>query len=227
MTNTRTSSPSCTWVARIALAAAVALFLTPTLARADEPASSAAPDSSGGSSAESSGASSGGSSAGSARTSGGGGAGLFGEARQWVYSISDPNEFPFWIKKTGDGDWDLTFRPALDVFVARNISVGGVVTLSSNGGASDIGLGARAGYNVPLTSLVSLWIRGGLYYHHLEINNGPIINETVMDLTVPFLFHLVPHFFVGAGPLFHLPLSHTQNATDPTYGLTAIVGGWL
>lgn len=191
---------------------ATVLLVFPLPACADEAASTATTESSGEASSS------------SFRSS----AGLFGEARQWVYSISSPNEFPFWLTKTGDGGWALTFRPSLDTFVVRNVSVGGVVTLSTNGGGSDVGIGARAGYNVPLTSLVSIWIRGGLYFHHTAINSGPSGNETVMDINVPFLFHLVPHFFVGVGPLFHLPLQNSMmGGTDATYGLTATVGGWL
>ena len=212
---------------RIAVAAAV-VFLTPAIARAGESAATAASDSSGGSSGGSSAGSAGESSTGSSRASFGTGGGPFGEARQWVYSISTPDEFPFWLRKTGGGDWDLTVRPSLDVFLIRNVSVGGVVTMSSNGGGSDVGLGVRAGYNVPLTSLVSIWMRGGLYFHHTTVNLGPDNNQTVMDLTFPFLFHLVPHFFLGAGPFFHLPLQNTMmGGTDATYGLTAIVGGWF
>jgi hypothetical protein len=154
-------------------------------------------------------------------------AGPFGAPGQWVYSLVSPNEFPLEISKTGDSDWGLTLRPAADTFIVRNVSVGGIVTLSKYGGGSDIGVGARAGYNVGLTSLVTIWIRGGLYYHHQSVDNGPSSSQTLLDITVPFLFHIVPHFFVGLGPMFHLPLQQTQGPKDATYGITGIVGGWF
>jgi hypothetical protein len=189
------------------------LCFAATTAHADEtsPSSPTAPDAAGSSDA-------------AFRPSGG----RFGEAGQWVYSITSADEFPFRLTKTGGSSWDLVLRPGADTFISRNVSVGGIVTLASNGGGSDIGIGARAGYNVSLTSLVSIWIRGGLYFHHTSVNNGPRDSQTVMDLTVPFVFHFVPHFLAGVGPMFHLPIQQTgTDNKDATFGLTAIVGGWL
>ena len=192
---------------------AAVLLAAPSTGRAQE----AAPTATG---------SSGGSSAGSSGFAAA--AGSFGEARQWVFSMSSEGEFPFRLSKTGDGEWGMVFRPSLDVFLIRNVSVGGIVTLSKYGGGSDVGFGARAGYNVGLTSLVSIWIRGGIYVHRYATDNAPSGTETVMDLNVPFLFHVVPHFFLGVGPFFHLPLQNSMmGGTDATYGLTATVGGWL
>lgn len=217
------TTPQRSWYRLAPLFAASIVAAVPSLLPATARADEATPPAGAETTTGSSGGSSEGSSGGSFRRS----AGSFGAAGQWVFSISSGDEFPLRWSKTGEDDWNLVFRPSLDTFVVPNVSVGGVVTLSTNAGSSDVGIGARAGYNVALTSLVSIWIRGGLYYHHLTINNGPTINETVFDLNVPFLFHLVPHFFIGLGPFFHLPLAHTMDNTAATYGLTATVGGWL
>lgn len=153
----------------------------------------------------------------------------FGQARQWVYSIAGENEFPFRISKTGDGDWSMVVRPAIDTFLIRSVSVGAIVTLGKDGGGSDVGIGVRAGYNLPITNLVSFWPRAGVYYHHYSINNGPSGGETSIGINAPFLFHVLPQAFAGVGPFFSLPVQNSDSMAgkDATYGLTAIVGGWL
>ena len=151
-------------------------------------------------------------------------ASTFGATGQWVYSLSDPNEFPFFLLKSGSNPWHVLVQPSADTFIAPNVSVGGLLKFERNNGTTDVGVGLRAGYDLHFTSLVSLWIRGGLFYHHYSPNNGPSGSETHLDIKVPVLFHLVPHFFLGVGPTISLPL---QGGGDSTFGLGAIVGGYL
>ncbi len=151
-------------------------------------------------------------------------ASAFGAAGQWVYSLSDPGEFPFFVLKTGSNPWHVLVQPSADTFIVPNVSVGGLLKFERNNGTTDVGVGLRAGYDLHFTSLVSLWIRGGLYYHHYSPNNGPSGSETHLDIKLPALFHLVPHFFLGVGPTISLPL---QGGGDSTFGLGAIVGGYL
>ena len=85
--------------------------------------------------------------------------------------------------------------------------------------------------NVPLSGVVSLWLRGGLEYDHFGSNdpNDSGHSVTTLGVSAPFLFHLVPHVFLGVGPFFSQPLSDSQDmaSKDPTFGLTAIVGGYF
>lgn len=155
-------------------------------------------------------------------------AGGFGATGQWVFSLADPREFPFLLTKTGGDPWHLLIQPSADTFIAPNVSVGGLLKLERDGGGTDVGVGARAGYDVRLTSLVSLWIRGGLFYHHFSPNTGPSGSQTLLDVKIPALFHIVPHFFLGVGPTLTVILQHSNNqGGDTTVGLTAIVGGYL
>jgi len=155
--------------------------------------------------------------------------GPFGDASQMVVSISSEGEFPFSFSKTGGGSWNLRLRPSLDYFIQPKVSVGGIIVLDKDGGGSTIGLGARAGYNVALSSLVSIWVRGGLDVFRTSPNNGPTTTVTDLNINVPFLFHFQPHFLLGVGPFFSLPLTNSaaMGAKDPTYGLTALVGGYF
>ena len=151
-------------------------------------------------------------------------AGAFGAVGQWVYSVADPGEFPpLWLDKTGGGDWRFIFQPAADTFIVRNFSVGGTLKLVKAGNYSEFGIGARAGYNIGLTSLVSLWLRGSLFYDHSSNNGMASSSATVCDIRLPFLFHVAPHFFLGIGPSVKIMVS----GGDPTVGLTSVVGGYL
>ncbi|HEY8924472.1 MAG TPA: hypothetical protein VIU64_08830 [Polyangia bacterium] len=168
-------------------------------------------------------------------TSSDGGGGLnvssapFGAARQMAFVMMDSGDFPFKYAKSGGGNWQLHFRPALDYFVQQNVSVGGHVGVDTGGGYSTVDIGVRAGYHVALSELVSLWPLGGLSFSHTSENNGPSASVTRLDINVPFLFHLVPHFLLGVGPFFSLPLTNSQamGNKDPSYGLTALVGGYF
>lgn len=151
-------------------------------------------------------------------------AGAFGATGQWVYSLSDPAEFPFLLLKTGNSPWHVLIQPSADTFIAPNVSVGGLLKFERSNGTTDVGVGVRAGYDLHFTSLVSLWMRGGIFYNHYSVNNGPSGSNTSLDIKLPVLFHLVPHFFLGVGPTVGLPL---QGGGDTTFGLGAIVGGYL
>jgi hypothetical protein len=155
--------------------------------------------------------------------------GPFGDAGQLVFSMASEPEFPFRFSKTGGGDWSLRLRPSLDYFIKEHLSVGGLVRIDTDGGQTTIGLGARVGYDLALASAVSLWIRGGLSYDHTSVKMGGSSSVTTLDVLVPFLFHLVPHFFLGVGPFFSQPLTNNEpnGNKDATFGLTAIVGGYL
>src|SRR4051794_30566889 len=82
----------------------------------------------------------------------------FGSAGQLVFSMAGEGEFPFRFTKTKGSDWNLAFRPALDYFIKPSVSVGALVRLETDGGGSTVGVGLRAGVDVPLGGVVSLWL---------------------------------------------------------------------
>jgi hypothetical protein len=148
----------------------------------------------------------------------------FGATGQWVFSLSDPSEFPFILNKTGSGPWHILVQPSADTFIAPHVSVGGLLKVDRSAGNTTVGVGVRAGYDLRFTSLVSLWIRGGLLYQHFSPAMGASGSQTQLDIQIPALFHLVPHFFMGVGPTISVIL---QGGGDTTIGLSAIVGGYL
>jgi hypothetical protein len=132
----------------------------------------------------------------------------------------------------------LVLRPAVDYFVADNLSVGGFLGVEYNsapgGSSTAISVGPRVGYNIPLSERFSLWPKLGLSFASTTQKTddvGPIAGEDEsstslqLNLFAPFMFHPVEHFFIGFGPAFDLDLSGDNKATTIAARLT--LGGWL
>jgi hypothetical protein len=65
----------------------------------------------------------------------------------------------------------------------------------------------------------------GLNYQHFSFSDGGgSDSNTYFNLDVPFLFHVVPHFFLGLGPFVHVGLGDG----DPNvFGIQSLIGGWF
>ena len=104
-----------------------------------------------------------------------------------------------------NGGSALDLAPAVDYFLAPQLSLGGQVEFayeSHRGGGSEsaFGLGPRVGYNIPLHPMFSLYPRAGLSFTHHSATGQSGSNLLGVFLLAPFLFHPVPHFFIGLGP---------------------------
>jgi hypothetical protein len=144
------------------------------------------------------------------------GAGAFGAAGQVVI--------------TGDleahlhNGWQLRLHPAADYFIATNVSIGAVIGFTHNSGnpaTNTFDLGARVGYNLAISDPVTFWPTVGIFINRAFGNTGS--TAASLNIFAPFLYHLVPHLFVGVGPDFELPL----NGGGTGYGLQSVVGGWF
>src|SRR5260221_10674465 len=123
----------------------------------------------------------------------------------------------FSIVKVTSGNTTITLRPALDYFIIPNVTIGGVVGFSTSSGrfaTTTVAIGARAGYNVNLNDKISVWPTAGFSYAHSDVSDGGGSNSSwAFNIYAPFLFHLVPHFFIGVGPFLDVGLSDgDQNA---------------
>ena len=138
----------------------------------------------------------------------------------------------------------VQLRPALDYFVARNISIGGQLRIEYASGdngvdttITTIGLVPRIGYNVALSPTSSIWPHVGLGYIHTSYDNGGggannFSSYTVtLDVFVPLLFQPVPHFFLGGGPFVAADLVSKLEGADTTktrdIGLMSTIGGYF
>jgi hypothetical protein len=151
------------------------------------------------------------------------------------------------------GTWSGTvdIEPSLDVFVRDHFSVGGLLILSTqrykgvntlDGTTGDststtLGGGVRVGYEVPIAPWVSWYPRAGFTYSHSEstADHRPhfAISRGTFVASAPFLFHIVPHVFVGAGPYVDVDaiakIDSTSGASNPatSVGATILIGGWF
>jgi hypothetical protein len=153
----------------------------------------------------------------------------FGVAGEWVVSVQSYNAGSatpsFFFAKQASGGSTLLIQPGLDYFIGNGISVGGVVGFGFTSGSPNtttVTLGARAGFNQGLTEHVSFWPTVGIdgsYIHNATSNS-----TAALEVFAPFLYHVAPHFFLGAGPF----LSYlVKGGPDTQYGLDFVIGGWL
>lgn len=153
--------------------------------------------------------------------------GNFGGVGQWVLSMqTGPGGSGFFFHRPSGGDWEIKIHPALDYFLTNNISVGGVVGISYSpaaNGTTNLDLGARAGYYLNIADRIGFWPSAGLSVNVNASNNHDTTSSSALNVFAPFLYHPVPHFFVGLGPSFQLGLSGDWNV----FGLDFVIGGWL
>jgi hypothetical protein len=192
---------------------AVALLASPGAAQAqDTPPPSAPPPSS-----------SGGNGFAPVAPAGGG----FGGTGQWVFSMETADSGSGFFSLHGSsGNASITLNPGVDTFIASNVSVGGSVTFthdSSGAGSTSIGIGARAGYNLNITGQVGFWPSLRLFAEHQSADHTSS-SASSFGVFAPFLYHLTPHFFLGAGPDFNHGLS---GGSTTEYGIDFIIGGWI
>jgi hypothetical protein len=136
----------------------------------------------------------------------------------------------------------ISIQPSLDYFVAPNVSVGGAIPIthgdfgSGNGTLTGIGILARAGYNLHLAPLLSLWPQLEIGYVHESIDpGGGVASQSgyVVPLRIfaPLLIHPVAHLFVGIGPVFQTDLISKVGGQDSVkttdFGIASVVGGYF
>lgn len=136
----------------------------------------------------------------------------------------------------GTGVSVLTLAPALDYFIAPHVSVGGKIffeyTKFDGGSSSNFGIGPRVGYDVPLGDMFSVYPVAGFGFSHASVSGSTggsaSANYLSLFLFVPFLFHPVPHFFIGLGPSIEGEVAGGNSSSRGSrIGLLSSVGGWF
>lgn len=141
------------------------------------------------------------------------------------------------------GDFDISFNynvdsevsslslsPAVDYFIAPQLSVGGQIIFNhqsvTGGSVTVFGLAPRVGFNIPLQEMFSVYPRVGFSFLHSDVAGGQ--NLFTLNAYAPFLFHPVPHFFIGLGPVLTWDVAGGTSATRTVnFGLLTTVGGWF
>jgi len=178
-----------------------------------------------------------------------GAAGEFGDGGQVVIAVDVPfqqeaSQFGLVRSSVSMGGGTSTIvvvRPSADWFITPHVSLGGLIGyargdvafgdagVSSETSVTELMVGLRAGYDVRMSDLVSIWGRIELIYAH--ISGGGSGYDLPVIVNVPVLFHPAPHFFLGAGPVFSRDLITRVGGNDvaktTNYGLQGIIGGYL
>jgi hypothetical protein len=99
-----------------------------------------------------------------------------------------------------------------------NLAGGGSITTSAgDGGMFVFGVAPRAGYVLHLTSMLSVWLRGGLsfYTSDTKLADGTHLglNQFALDIDPQLVVALVPHFGITAGVTADLPIAGEHSQT--------------
>ncbi|HEY1691591.1 MAG TPA: hypothetical protein VGG39_05500 [Polyangiaceae bacterium] len=146
---------------------------------------------------------------------------------------------------------EFGLSPALDYFVIDSLSLGADLlveilspshenpapgTTSTNPGGQDtlLGIAPRVGYDLRLSDAFTFWPKVYFAYATLSGPGGGANSET-LGVFAPFLWHPVPHFFLGLGPNFSTQLGNNltgggQSQGQPKVtqlGIQATLGGWF
>lgn len=168
-------------------------------------------------------------------------AGEFGIANSWAFS----SDAALLIQRAtqsqvGGAVTTVTLSPATDIFLARNLSVGGFVSFTyTKAGANDsmrIAVGPRVGYNIPFSKRGSIWPKIGFSYARTSstVMSGGESRRSMREVDqdavalnffVPVMFHPVTHFFLGFGPFLDTDMNGDNRAT--VWGGKLTLGGWL
>ncbi|QSQ12032.1 hypothetical protein [Myxococcus landrumensis] len=162
---------------------------------------------------------------------GGGGGGSFGNAGQIVVSSDASGSLGYTTEGAGYGY--LSIEPSVDYFLKENLSIGSGIRLRALFGDGDtlaaFGISARVGYNISLTDKISVWPKGVVTLFVgddiLATPEGTLAASTViLEGYAPFLYHVTPHFFLGAGPRLALGLG---DDVEVTFGVATTIGGYF
>jgi hypothetical protein len=167
--------------------------------------------------------------------------GTFGAQGQIAIS-SDAGLFIENSSQSGDADdgsrTRLQLRPALDYFVADNLSFGGFLgidyTKVTGSDSTTWAIGPRVGYNIPISPRFSIWPKVGFSFTSTSTSTdveSPLTDgdtsatNLALNLFAPVMFHPVEHFFLGFGPALDVDLTGDVKTTTIAGRLT--IGGWI
>ena len=150
-----------------------------------------------------------------------------------------------YLASGGSSDYFASLDPGAMVFVVDGLAVGGSLHLSYASGPSSYGYGGgpSVGWNLWLGDRFSLFPQASLRAvwatHSFGGGTARLITAQAF---APVLFHVVPHFFLGAGPAVFRELDSTNRTgiltsggtfvfvSTPlltTVGLQSVIGGWF
>jgi len=150
----------------------------------------------------------------------------FAALEQFVLTMKTTGDDGYVFFHKGGGDWTISLHPSLDYFLINSVSLGatfGYTYSPADTGTTTIDLGGRAGFNLNINDHLGFWPAAGVAVK-LFSSNHSTSTTTAFAIFAPFLYHLVPHLFVGLGPSFAVVMT---GGSGKTYGIDFVLGGWL
>jgi hypothetical protein len=142
----------------------------------------------------------------------------------------------------------VTVAPALDIFMAKNLAVGGLLRLSHASSdtlkSTAASVAPTVAYNILVSRRLTFFPKVGVGFTYTSITTIlPQLGQTTSTgwslgalVSLPLLFHPVPNFFVGLGPFASRDfIARVENAAKKevdgpiatTLGLALDVGGYF
>jgi hypothetical protein len=130
----------------------------------------------------------------------------------------------------------FSITPAADYFVANNFSLGAGLgynkstytqNFSSNTYSSTF-VTLRIAWNIPIGPRTSIWPMASPKY--ATANAAPDVAS--INVEVPLLIHIVPHFFLAVGPFLSIDHQIADSSsgypgdTRTSRGIDTFIGGW-
>ena len=134
----------------------------------------------------------------------------------------------------------LSLQPGVFYFLQDGIAIGGQIGLSLVSASATtvlFRLGPAAGYNHWLADRVSIFpqlalelVVGSAGSSSPGGSSSAVLN-LALEIFAPILYHPVPHFFLGIGPIFSADLVSKFGDNDSTkttlIGIQSVIGGHL
>lgn len=184
----------------------------------------------------------------------GGPAEQFGQVGQIALSSAFDLDFQYRMIAPGKGlpsrsSTHVVISPALDIFLRKNLALGGVIRIAHTSADTVRETGALVaptlGYNVLVARRLSFFPKIGLGFAYKTTTLvTPQVGERTQvgwrlaaQISLPLLFHPVPNFFVGFGPVVSRdflssvedPVTHkdVDGPIDTVFALAFHLGGYF
>lgn len=153
--------------------------------------------------------------------------------------------------KSSTSSTTVSFDPGFDYFTTNGLSVGADLSFSHDSGNTydslgartdfdntSFGFGPRLGYNLELGERVSVWPRLAFDYGRSSQNSSSSLGTNDhsralnwFSISVPALWHVTSHFFVGGGPYVTHEISDKDERgfenLATRFGASAELGGYF
>ena len=170
----------------------------------------------------------------------------FGKAGQLIFWADCRAGFSNYSDSNNNSGASLYLSPSVGLFVSRIVMLKlridlGIASSDSSGSSymdTFAGLGFGMGFNIPIIRVLSLlpgFDLDGSYERSGFTSAGSTQTGRYVlggSVSMPVLFHVAPHFFLGVSPYVNLSYDRaTKNSSkgDTTYseGASFLIGGWI